>query len=243
MNYKLQENNAGGLLLTATSEGETLMLHSYDWGVISDYLHLAMSGADLYTLQDAAQFTDEIDEHDHDDYIAEWAECPVIADNNGVYRERACVAGKKAIQLAMLREEPLAELERCETAAEIAELVSAQDELVAPEPYGSSRYERHELAWKICRLMWDKMQPSTTEALSTLVDLWQEVCRAMVNADTLTLRVSEGEPVELYADGVSLWGFKQFDLADRLAGLCESVLGAVTHGERDEEQEWYTFKK
>ena len=40
-----------------------------------------------------------------------------------------------------------------------------------------------------------------------------------------------------------LSGFKQFGLADRLAGLCESVLGAVTHGERDEEQEWYTFAK
>lgn len=243
MNYKLQENNAGGLLLTAKSEGETIMLHSFDSGVVSDYLHLAMSGADLYTMQDTALCSDEVDEQDYDVYIADWAFCPVIADNDGVYRERAGVAGNKAIQLTMLRVETMDELERCETAEEIAELVTKQDELVAPEPYGSSRYERHELAWKICLLMWDKMQPASTDELSTLVDLWQDVCRVLVNANELTLRLNEGEPVELYADGVSSWGFKQFDLADRLAGLCESVLGAVTHGERDEEQEWYTFKK
>lgn len=258
MHYTLQENNAGGLLLTVKENSDKLLIFTFTPKTMGEYLHLLRDGADLETMENEA-WVDTVDPDEHDKYSSEWQDSPVIADSAGVYPERAGVAGEKALQIADLYADPLETLKKCESADAVRQLVLEHESIVCPVPFTAAphdKYARHECAWNVCQIMWDIAEPETFEDLQSIVYNWSEVCRELLGAEGIELRAQKKDVdyfptddfenadfIELACYGVSYYGLKTFDLSDRLASLLNCELLSYQTTTIDGESEWHVFDK
>lgn len=255
--YELREASNGEMLLTVREAGEELLLLTDEAEEMSEYLHAVRNGMPIETLRDMAAWNAEVEEDEVPTVSRQWASEPVIADTAGEYRERAGSTGLLALQLATLREEPLKELGRCSTAAEVLSLAQGRTGLFiegyTAEPCNA--YRHHELAWQICKLMWDKAEPRSFGELELLCGLWNEVCSELVYSEGLYLhcyleteeeaescQFEKANVVELCADRVSQRGLLPFPLAEHLADLCSSFLGKWEYS-CDGDNEWFRFSK
>ena len=255
--FALREASNGEMLLTVREAGEGLLLLSSEADEMNEYLHAVRNGMPIETLRDMAAWNAEVEEDDVPTVSQQWASEPVIADTTGEYRERAGSTGLLALRLATLREEPLAELARCSTAAEVLSFVRGYSGLFVEGYTAEPRnaYRHHELAWKVCKVMWDIAQPSNYVELELLCGLWAEVCSELVHSEGLCLNCyleteedsescsfDKANVVELCADRVSHRGIMPFPLAEHLADLCGSLLGAWEYSQ-DGDNEWFRFTK
>lgn len=256
--YTLKENNAGGLLLTLYDAGDEAMIYTTVPENMGNYLHLARDGYAIDTIRDESRWGEEVEPDDMPTYADEWKDCPTIADNDGFYRDRAGVAGTKAIQLANLRIHPLAELAECTTADEVGALVSNYSDLIFPQGrYSPEReYRKHDTTWKICRIVYDKILPETYEEIVHLVGLWHDICSEMVGAEYIGIEsydttgdafeavpFAEADTIMLTCERVNCRGVKPYDMTDAMARFISGEVLEQTDYDRDGETEWYYFKK
>ena len=118
--YYLKENAVGEFLLVAEDDGVVKFVgyfsHSYGVG---DLLADLMDGASGQWIDDN-NFGNDIE--DFSELSENWADCAVIADNDGLYVDRAGKNGKYVIQYARLAHDWESVVDECESEAEIIEL-------------------------------------------------------------------------------------------------------------------------
>lgn len=255
--FTLREDNAGGMLLTVREAGRQFMAWSDNAETMSEYLSAMQDGAGLLTMQQLA-WSDEVDEDDYDVYDREWKQDRVIADEAGVYADLACVAGLKTLQLAGLRKNALATLDACSTAEEVRNLVTEHDDIIWPNEGDNPemQYRLHDLTWKICRLIYDKITPETYEEISSMVEMWNDICKSLVGAEYVgidsydttgdafeAVPFAEADTVMLTCERVNLRGVKPYDMTDTMARFIDGDVLVQIDYDRDGETEWYYFKK
>lgn len=257
--YTLKENKTGDMLLRVQEGGQEMYLVTNDPENMSMYLLAAREKRSLADLRDMAAWGDKVAEEEHSKYLHEWLYCPILAQKIGEDRELASAAGLKALRIAALHEDPMAELERCTTAQEVRELVEEYEHLVCPIPYTAAphnSYERHKCAWQVCLLMRKLAKPQNFTEMQELVRDWEAVCQTLVGAESMGLEAlkwtedcsegcafEEANVVEFSCSRVSLTGFKPLNLAERLAHLLEGKLMDLSESDHDGDSEWFTFKK
>lgn len=257
--FTLKENAAGTLLLEVQEWGEAIMLKTGNPQAMGEYLHAAMDGMSLEGLRNMAKWGDEVDEGERLKLISPWTHEPIIATQLGMSHNEAGAAGLQALRIAGLHADPLAELERCSTAAEVRELVEEYESLVCPVPYTAAphnAFARHKCAWQVCLLMRKLAKPQTFSEWQDLVSEWGEVCKTLVGAEYMSLDAlkqledcSEGcafeqaDFIEFNCSRVSLRGAKPLNLAERLAHLLEGKLMDLSESDQDGDSEWFYFKK
>lgn len=255
--YTLREDNAGGMLLTVTEAGRCFMAWTDKAEAMGEYLAALQDGAGLLSMQSLA-WTDEVDEDELDIYEKEWAEMPVIADEAGVYADRACVAGSKTLQLAGLHQNALATLDACATAEEVRVLVVEHDGIIWEDKgYSPEKsYRLHDLTWKICALVYDKIKPENFDEIIDLVGFWNDICKALVGAEYIGIDsyattgdafepvpFDEADTIMLTCDRVNLSGIKPYDMTDSMARLIDGEVLVQSDYDRDGDSEWFYFKK
>ena len=255
--FTLREDNAGGMLLTVTEAGRRFMALSDNAEAMSEYLEALLDGAGLLSMQSLA-WSDEVDEEELDLYERKWAKMPVIADEAGVYADRAGVAGSKTLQLAGLRKNVLATLDACSTAEEVRDLVTEHDGIIWPDKgYSPEKaYRLHDLTWKICRIVYHKIKPETYEEISTMVGCWNDICKALVGAEYIGIDCSatsgdafdavsfaEADTIMLTCERVNLRGIKPYNMTDSMARLIDGEVLVQSDYDRDGDSEWFYFKK
>lgn len=118
--YYLKENVGGEFLLVVSDDGVVKYVETFPhtWNV-GDLLAELMDGASGQWMDDE-QFGNEVD--DFAELSENWADCAVIADQDGVYAERAGKNGKYVLQYAKLAHDWESVIAECESEAEIMEL-------------------------------------------------------------------------------------------------------------------------
>lgn len=263
--YTLKEDNAGGLLLTVTDTETTLMFFTTDATAMGEYLNACVNGYSLESLQNSA-WAHEVDEDDHDTYAAEWADCRVIADNAGLYLDRANNAGTEALTVCNMLDDALATLAACDTAEQVRDIVVAHDDLIVPTESRrytpEQAYRNHDTAWKVCRIVYDKLQPENFEELQQLASLWNDVCSALIGAESISLdafRTTDADGNELghfepceFADAdeilfccerVNLSGIKPYDLTSTMANFIAGDMLDQYDFSGDGDSETFYFRK
>lgn len=255
--YTLKENNAGGLLLTIRNTDDLFMVYSEKPETMSEYLFDLQEGASIDNMRNSA-WADEVDEDEHDIYEHEWARMPVIADEAGVYADRACVAGSKTLQLAGLHQNALATLDECATAEEVRDLVTEHDDIIWPDKgYSPEKsYRLHDLTWKICCIVYDKIKPENFDEIIDMVGFWNDICKALVGAEYIGIDsyattgdafepvpFDEADTIMLTCERVNLSGIKPYDMTDSMARLIDGEVLVQSDYDRDGDSEWFYFKK
>ena len=263
--FSLKEDNAGGLLLTVTDPEDVLMIFTSDATAMGEYLNAVAHDCSLEYLQNIA-WAHEVDEDDHDTYAAEWADDRVIADNAGLYLDRANNAGTEAITVSNMLDDALATLAACDTAEQVRDIVVAHDDLIVPTESRlytpDQAYRNHDTAWKVCRIVYDKLQPENFEELQQLANLWNDVCAALIGAESISLdafRTTDADGNELghfepceFADAdeilfccerVNLSGIKPYDLTSTMADFIAGDLLAQYDFSGDGDSETFYFRK
>lgn len=260
MKYTLKEDNSGGLLLHYEAADGVALVFTRDEESMARLLRLARSEATAGEVIDEAGWGEDIEEEEQQKTLEEWEQNPIIADNDGVYRRRACQAGSRAIQLALLAEDPLKELAECSDAEEVADLVQFHTELVwngRMTAHPDNMYARHELADKICRIQYDLDAPSSFDELETLVTHWETVCLNLCGTSHLDIgcyceddewarygSFKDCDTVEFSAEGGSFHGYRNYELAASLADMVGECLNLGSYEyQRDGENEWFVFRK
>lgn len=118
--YYLKEDAFGAFLLVAEDDGIVKFVgHFSHYSDVCDLLADMMDGASGQWMADNNGWND-VD--DFSDLSENWADCAVIADNDGVYVDRASKKGKYVLKYARLAHDWASVVDECENEAEIVEL-------------------------------------------------------------------------------------------------------------------------
>lgn len=140
--YYLKENVGGEFLLVVEDDGVVKYAAQFPhtWNV-GDLLAELMDGASGQWMDDE-QFGNEVD--DFSELSENWADCAVIADQDGVYAERAGKNGKYVLQYAKLAHDWERVIDECESEADIIELFdtfSCTDAFATIEKNGEKAFD------------------------------------------------------------------------------------------------------
>lgn len=186
--YTVHENNAGGLLLTMTCDGETALLFTFDATGMAEYVVQLREDTEMEGVLYSASPSDIVDADDIPTILSA-DNGKLIADNNGLYLDSACVAGTDMINAVYMTESPMVHLNDCDTTAEIIDLVEKFSDLICDTDYLAHRngWKRAEYANSVCKILYDRAELGTFDGLNELVANCQQVCEAIFGDVSLSL--------------------------------------------------------